>query len=144
MRIRTMGVRTVGAAVIFFAVVHLFINLYIMIAHFTMEPDKFRGLVAALSKVLGLIAVPEEMGIGMSSVKILASLLFLTAGAGIMALKEWSRKPLISLLVLRLFYGIFICVYYKTIHPHLGLIFLEFILLTYYLTRPVVKAILIK
>ena len=107
-----------------------------------MEPDKLRSFVTALSKVFGLIAIPEDLGIAVFFVKVLTSLLFLTVGAGLTALKEWSRRPMITLLVLRALYGIFVCVYYKVLHIHLGLIMFECIFLVYYLTRPAVRAVL--
>ncbi len=134
-------VRVIGAAVVFFAVLHFFLNLYIVFAHFTMEPDKLRSIVTALSKAFGLIVIPEDLGIAVFFVKVLASLLFLTVGAGLMALKEWSRKPMLTLLVLRALYGIFVCVYYKVLHMHLGLILFECIFLAYYLTRPAVRSV---
>jgi hypothetical protein len=134
-------VRVIGSAVMFFAVIHLFLNLYIVIAHFTLEPDRLRGFVTALSKALGNIVVPDGMGAPVFFVKVLVSLSFLVAGAGLAALKGWSRRPLVALLALRLFYGVFICVHYKAMHPHLGLLFFEFIFLAYYLTRPAVRAV---
>lgn len=144
MRMPEMGVRAAGAAVIFFGLVHLCLNAYIMAARFLVDPDKLRGFMAALAGVFGPIAIPEDMGIAVSLIKILASLSFLAAGAGMMALKAWSRKFLVALLVLRLVYGIVICAHFKMFHPHLGIIFLEFILLTYYLTRPAIRAVFVK
>jgi hypothetical protein len=136
-----IGVKISGAAIIFFAVIHLCLNAHIMAAHFTLDSEKVRNFLTAMAHFLGPIAIPEDMGASMFFIKVLASLLFIVSGLGLMSFKEWARRSVLMFLALRLAYGIFICAHYRALHPHLGLILSELILLTYYLTRPAVKAV---
>jgi hypothetical protein len=129
-------VRVVGIMVILFSVVHLYLNSYIMAAHFAMSADDLRLCIAGLSKTLGPVAIPEDMTMAVFIVKVLASLSFLAVGTGILRLKGWARRPLIALLALRGAYGVFICFYYGRIFGHLWLLLLEWALITYLLTRP--------
>lgn len=139
MKGRRAAVGAAGALVVFFAIIHLYLNLYIMAGHFTLAPDVLRVFITSMSRRLGPVAIPEDMGLAVFFIKVLASLSFLAAGAGLMAAKRWSVKTLIALLALRLAYGIFICVRYGSFHPHLGLIAAEFVFFAYFLTRRSIK-----
>lgn len=133
--------RVIGAAAVFFGMIHLYLNLYIVSAHFMMAPADVKSLLVSLSKALGPIAVPDDAGLAVFFVKTLAGLSFLAVGGGIMLLKRWSRKPLLVLLALRLLYAVIICAHYKVMYSHFWLIVAEFAFPAYYLTRQEVKSV---
>ena len=141
MQQQKFNIRLLGVIIIIFSSMHLFLNLYIMILPFILEPDKLQKLMQMLSQMFGPIAIQENRNIAVLCIKVTTSALFLSSAIGIIKFKEWSRKLLFSLLGLRIIYGLAICAIFNLFHPHLAIIIAVGLFLFYYLTRPKVKAL---
>jgi len=132
-------IRLLGTAIILFAAMHLFLNLYIMILPFILKSDELQKVMHALSRTFGPIAIREDRNFAILCVKVSASALFISSGIGVIKFKEWSRKLVFCLLGLRIIYGFAICAISNIFHPHLAIILAEGLSLFYYLTRPAVR-----
>ena len=130
------NIRLLGAIIITAATTHLFLNLYIIILPFILEPDELQKLMQTLSQMFGPIAIQENRHGIVLSIKVMAGALFLSSGIGVIKFKEWSRKLLLSLLGLRVIYGFVICAIFNIFHPHLAIIIAVGLFFFYYFTRP--------
>ena len=139
MQQQRLNIKLLGFLIIIFSSIHLFLNLYIMILPFILTSREIQRLMQALSQMFGPIAIQEDRNIIVLSIKITASALFLSSAMGIIDFKEWSRKLLLSLLGLRIIYGLIICAIFNIFHPHLAIIIAVGLFLFYYLTRPKVR-----
>jgi len=81
------------------------------------------------------------MDIPIFFVKVLVSAGFFVSGIGLLAKIGWARRAVMVLISLRLIYAGFICFIYGAIYAHFWLIFLEAVILVYYLTRPGVRKV---
>lgn len=133
-------IRSLGALVALFGSTHLALNTLVTAGSFLIAHDKMVEAMRYLADIFGPIAIREDMNTPMLLIKITVSALFLASGIGIMRRKEWARRLLFVLLGLRLAAGIVICAVFARLYTHMVIIAIEWMLLTYYFTRPRVKS----
>lgn len=140
MQRETYLIKTLGVLLALSGATHLLLNLFALTAPLFIPHVRMADIMHSLANIFGPIAIREDMNVPMLCVKVTVSALFLTGGMGIFNYREWARRLLFFLLGLRLIAGSVICVFFATFYTHMALIAIEFILLTYYFTRPQVRA----